>query len=273
MAKKLIVSDLDGTLLDYVDKLSDNYTQRLNKLIKKGIDFIIATGRDFEKAKIPLTNLELKNPIILTNGAILTDYPSGKVLNYLQLNQNDAREIIQMGEERNLSIIVIATFNSELNEPRFIKGDWWTPGKITLLQKSEYTPFLNEPIITIQYCAEKKALEEFYEYTKEKFDDSMNILFFEDAFLPGKYWLEYNPIDAKKETMLDYLIKLKGYDPKDVWTFGDQINDIGMFKIAGLSCAVENAPEEVKKIADIIIPNNLSGGVISFLEEKIDEIL
>ena len=53
MGKKLIVSDLDGTLLDKKDCISNNYSERLNTLISKGLDFTIATGRDFENTLTP----------------------------------------------------------------------------------------------------------------------------------------------------------------------------------------------------------------------------
>jgi hydroxymethylpyrimidine pyrophosphatase-like HAD family hydrolase len=73
--------------------------------------------------------------------------------------------------------------------------------------------------------------------------------------------------------MLKRLINLKGYQTKDVIVFGDQFNDIGMFKLAGTSCAMSNAPIEVQKEASIVIQSNKKGGVIRYLEENFDNLI
>ena len=51
MGKKFVLSDLDGTLLNEVDALSDPLIAELNELIENGLDFTIATGKDLEKAE------------------------------------------------------------------------------------------------------------------------------------------------------------------------------------------------------------------------------
>ncbi|MCP4763226.1 MAG: HAD hydrolase family protein, partial [archaeon] len=96
---------------------------------------------------------------------------------------------------------------------------------------------------------------------------------YDDAFLSGYSWLEFNPLQAKKEIMLEKLIDRKGYSMDDVIYFGDQKNDIGALKIAGTACVVENAPLEVKNHADHIIPSNKEGGVIKYLEENFNNIV
>jgi hydroxymethylpyrimidine pyrophosphatase-like HAD family hydrolase len=68
-------------------------------------------------------------------------------------------------------------------------------------------------------------------------------------------------------------MELKGYLPKNTIVFGDNFNDIGMFSLAGTVVVVENAPEEIKKLADYIVPSNLEGGVLQFIEEHLDELV
>ena len=48
--------------------------------------------------------------------------------------------------------------------------------------------------------------------------------------------------------------------------FGDYLNDLDMFKVAGYSIAVENALPEVKCMADQVIPSNIDQGVLVYLE-------
>jgi len=273
LGKKLIVCDLDGTLLDKQKKLSNNFSKRLNKLIKEGLDFTIATGRDFENTKKALRKLKFRNPIILTNGALLVDYPTGKVIEYLVIEHSIANNILEISKQYKLKPMVFASLNLKKRIPRFIKGRWWNPRKLKPLEEKYYRKYLKEPIISIQYCDNYKKLEIFKEKIEKKYKNQIYIIFFEDAFLKGKYWLEFNPKDAKKEIMLEKLIKIKNYDHKDVVVFGDQINDIGMFKLVGKSIAVKNAHPNAKKEADETILSNVEGGVILYLENHLEELI
>ena len=57
-------------------------------------------------------------------------------------------------------------------------------------------------------------------------------------------------------------------DSKDITVFGDSVNDIGMFKLAGTSVAVSNALEEVKFVADVVLAHsNDEDGVARYLRE------
>ena len=271
MAKKFVISDLDGTLLDNVENLSNKYAKRLNKLINLGLDFTICTGRDFENTYNAISNVHFENPIILTNGAIMANYPNGKIIEYLSIPKETSLKILEKSSELNISPMVFASFDKKNNTTRFNKGQWWDPLKIKPLDKN-YIQFIDEPTISIQYCDKKEHLDTLFYEINDKFQ-SCHILYFEDAFLPDYYWLEFNPLNANKENMVEKLIKIKGYKPEDLIVFGDQKNDLGMLKMAGTACVVNNGIDEVKNISDIIIQSNKNGGVIQFLEENIDEII
>ena len=73
----LYVSDLDGTLLDGEGKLPPDSIKRLNRLIDKGLDFTVATARNYDSAYPLLRGLNLKHPVILFNGVYLTDFHTG----------------------------------------------------------------------------------------------------------------------------------------------------------------------------------------------------
>lgn len=273
LGKKLIVSDLDGTLLDNVDGLSFGYVERLNNLIKKGLDFTVCTGRDMENTKIALKDVSFINPIILTNGAILANYPSMEIIEYRVIEHEIISDILKIGQDMTSKIIVYAYYNDVRKNVIFIKGKWWDPAKLQWLEPFLFENIIEKPVISIQYLDKKENLEKFRKNIASEYGYKIHIIFIEDAFLPGYYWLELNPINATKEYMLKKLIDLKGYSPKDVVVFGDQYNDIGMFKLAGTSCAMRNAPLEVQKEASIVIGTNKEGGVIRYLEENLENLI
>jgi hydroxymethylpyrimidine pyrophosphatase-like HAD family hydrolase len=172
--------------------------------------------------------------------------------------------------------MVFATHDIKQNFPRFIKGKWWSIDDIQRLKPEEYRPYFHDPVISIQFMNPKEQLDEMYIHTIEDpiISKYTHILYFEDSFLPGMYWLEYNPINARKEVMVEQLLKKKGYSSDDLVVFGDNFNDVGMFQMAGTVVVVENAPEELKNTyADHICPSNKEGGVIQYIEDNLDELV
>jgi len=275
LAKKLLICDLDGTLLDTVEELSLPYSDKLNALLDEGIDFTIATGRDFENTKQALHNTRIQNPVILTNGAILAEYPSGDVLEYHTLPSETISKILDLSAQFGLETMVFASYDKKNNYPRFIKGRWVDVHNIRRLKLTDFEDYLTEPVISIQFMNDKKSLDTMYSATKNNPSIANNayILFFEHAYIPGMYWLEYNPENASKEVMLASLIKRKGYTPSDIVVFGDNFNDMGMFQLAGTAVVVDNASEEIKKYADYIVPSNMDGGVLIFIEEHLKDFI
>jgi Cof subfamily protein (haloacid dehalogenase superfamily) len=275
LAKKLIICDLDGTLLNSMQELSPDYSDKLNQFLDKGVDFVVATGRDFENSKIALRYTHINNPIILTNGAILADYPSGRVIEFLTLPSESVSLIYRIAEKLHLEPMVIASYDARRNYPRFIKGYWWDPAQIKWLSQQDYTPYANEPIISIQFMNTKLQLDEFYALSQENpaISSHSDILYFEDAFLKGMHWLEFNPLDARKEVMVKSVIEKKGYTKENVIVFGDNFNDVGMFKLAGTVVVVDNASEDIKEHADYITASNTDGGVIQYIETHLEELI
>ena len=275
LAKKLLISDLDGTLLDQLNGISQKYADRLNMLLDKGIDFTIATGRDYENTKLALQNTNINNPIILTNGAIMAEYPSGSVIEYLTIPHKTVSRIYDYANKYNLQTMVFASYDKERNYPRFVKGSWWISGETRRLKPEEYHPYLKEHVISIQFMNTKEKLDEMNSLTNRDpiISRDTHILYFEDSYFPGMYWLEYNPINARKEIMIESLRKIKGYNREDIIVFGDNFNDVGMFQYAGTVVVVKNAHDKIKQYADRIVPSNKEGGVLKYIEQHLDELI
>ena len=80
-------------------------------------------------------------------------------------------------------------------------------------------------------------------------------------------YLEINSINSTKLKGVIKLLSLYKLDFTEAIAIGDNHNDIEMIKYAGVGVAVENAPEEIKKIADFICPSNINDGVAITIEK------
>jgi len=278
VGKKLIVSDLDGTLLDNPKSLSKEYIDDLNELIDKGLKFTIATGRDMKKTLKAIRGLNLPYPCILTNGALLADLKTQEFLKITRIKPKIIDDILDLSEKFNIPPMVFAVFDPKLKNVSFNKGTWGVKG-IKPLESEKYLPFKEHDVVSIQFHTTKDLLDPFKNRIEKKFGKEINLIYIEDVaynalgYEGDWYWLEINSHEAGKAQMLQHLTQILGINMEDVIAFGDNHNDIGMLKAAGLGIAMENSPNELKAIADDITLSNSEGGVIKYIKSHIDDII
>ena len=101
---------------------------------------------------------------------------------------------------------------------------------------------------------------------KEKHFDDLNLYFAEDVSMKGYFWLQSFHPQATKGNMIKKLVNRLNFPLQQTLVFGDYLNDLDMFRVAGYSVAMGNALPEVKESADQIIGRNSEGAVMDFLE-------
>ncbi len=279
MAKKFLITDLDGTLLDTPKRLSKAYVDQLNAWIEQGLALTIATGRDLKKTIKALNGLKIKYPVILTNGAILADLSTEKYLKITSIDAMISKHIVKSGEEMGLFPIVYAAYDSGKQEMHFNKGKWGPNKQITNLHRDKVIPFQSFQCVSIQYHAEKEKLLPLLTTIQDCYGVHVNIIFIEDVAYNASgvagewYWLEINSHEAGKEKMLQYLVSELNISIDDVIAFGDNHNDLEMVTLAGQGIAVANAVDEVKNKADLVISSNSTGGVIQYIKERLKQFI
>jgi hydroxymethylpyrimidine pyrophosphatase-like HAD family hydrolase len=88
------------------------------------------------------------------------------------------------------------------------------------------------------------------------------------SVLLSEYWfIEVVPPEVSKSAALAFLGTLYGIDRSEMISVGDNFNDMDMIAWTGLGVAVDNAPDEVKALADVIAPSNDDEGVACIIEK------
>jgi Cof subfamily protein (haloacid dehalogenase superfamily) len=272
----LYISDLDGTLLSSSGSISTESIQRLNHLIDCGLNFTIATARNYDSAHPILKNLKLKIPAILFNGVYLTEFKTGRnvyLADFIQKNVVD--EMLKLVAPRDLHPFIYSYFsNGEKHRVYYRKAT--NPGAETYLASlegdkrlrkvDEYNFKKGEKVSGFLLIDKKKVLKPIYQELSNKFPEEISLYFAEDVSKRGYYWLQAYHQEANKATMIKILARYLKVPLKNVVVFGDFVNDLGMFKIAGRAIAVSNAIPDVKRVAHEIIGSNDNGSVINYLE-------
>lgn len=274
---KLIASDMDGTLLNDNHEIDKDTAEAIKKAEESGIIFVISTGREYENVKYILDKRDIRCQCILSNGAEYRD-ENGNILDVININENSAKEIIQIFKDNNISARMFTD-----------KGIFTTSTREKALEELTFRTLTFNKNLTKEEAkkiAEKenfftclKYVEDVEKFFKDGIEIRKFVAFHEDIELLNKLKgtigkigglaisssfndnIEITDINAQKGIILEKVITKMGIDKKDVVILGDSFNDYSMFEIFEESVAMKNAIPEVKKIAKYITDTNDNQGV------------
>lgn len=272
----LYVSDLDGTLLNSEQQLSNVTINIINKLIEEGMKFSVATARSFDSAGRLIKPLNLKVPIIVHNGVFIYDPVKEEyiVSNYLETSM--VKDILRICKETNVEPIIFTRNEKQENrvyykgisnygEEHYIKGRLASGDKrFTLVD--DLSICLKENIINILVIGDNEGVGPVYDLLRDRFDANFHYTL--DIY-SKTYWLEITHKNANKREAVKCLKEL--LKAEKLVCFGDNLNDSPMFDIADERCAVENAHQALKDAATCIIGSNNDDGVAKYLKSVSDK--
>lgn len=258
--RPIYITDLDHTFLRSDLSISDFSTDVWNKKSKNTI-MSVATARSFQKSQELLKKLHINAPMILLDGAIIIT-PERKVIDLKTIDKEIGDAIVDLGLEFDIDPFVIGVKDKELNEA------FLYPRKLNEYQKQVLKGYKDDPRmqfnpdnrtmdqnLKIVYFGYEDQLRPLYEEILKRFGNSIEAKLSPEKY-GGGYFLTLLHPEGDKAHALKKVMEYLERDPSDITVFGDSVNDIGMFKLAGTSVAVSNALEEVKAVADVILPHS-----------------
>jgi hypothetical protein len=244
---KLLVSDMDATLLNSEHKVSEANRQAIEYFISEGGRFTVASGRMVPAVRTFFNQMTINAPAILHNGAKLYDYETEKVLFERFIEENRKQAIRRVHDERE-------EFGLEIYSDEIIyvyRSCFETERLLTKPYKTVYElpdEIWNKPWIKALIIGHKPQLDEFEPIYRAEYDSGYSVR-------SGDKYLDIVATGVSKGKGLERLSSLLKISTENVYAVGDNMNDIDMLALAGNSFAVENAEDEVKKTAKKIIPS------------------
>jgi len=277
MIKGLAI-DLDGTTLLPEGVLGEQTKDCLRRLILKGIQIIISTGRAIEASEKYRSAIGADGPMVFFNGAEVADVPSGKILHTNCIGM----DVVDFGTDvaRDLGVHYQVYLPAKIS-PDTGKEDPNQMWEALLIEKygqeAEYykkhtgiTPIVRDlkkiaslPLdgcIKGMYIADPSHHDEIRKRMKERFGDKITVMRSYPTFL------EIINAGVSKGEGLRIAMEHRGLKAEEVIAFGDEENDVPMFSVAGFACAPENAREKIREEADLIYGPNTEEGLAEFLD-------
>lgn len=259
---KALVADFDGTLVDSSLKISPPVENSIKNLMATGFLFSIATARPFQGIiKKVCSQLLLKSPIIVRAGSEIFD-PIRKVSIWAKyIPEPEAKLLIKYCLETNQSISL------ERNREIYVFGK--TPSKeyTSGLEIKDFKSLAKYDRISkiVLRSVEENVLEEF----KKTLSSTFKSLHIDISLNPQrKAVLDIISGETSKKVALYKFTELVGIKPESAVGIGDGYNDQQFLSVCGYKVAMQNAPEELRKIADMVVGPAEENGVV----EAIDRI-
>ena len=257
---KVIVSDMDGTLLNSKEKITKNTSLALQGAMDKGLEVYIVSGRRSVDIKKFLDRYNLKCKIIGLNGAEITT-DDGIYTCPAYIEKEDLIKIVALCVKENV-ICTLYTHNEVIvNELSTLSSKIYYYLKCYNSYKfARPTKDIVQYIDNYSYVCKLEIISP----NRTKLNNIKNILQQnKNIHITSSYSmnLEITHTSINKGSTIDMLSKELDLPASSFIAFGDNLNDIEMIKKAGMGVAVENAVSEVKTVADFITKSNNDDGI------------
>lgn len=267
MNYKMIVLDLDGTLVDSKKNISEKNKQTLQQAVKKGVHVVLASGRPVKGVLPTAKKLELNQEnayIIAFNGGRIIEIATEKCLFEADLPEGYLSQMYDLSRKCDIGFMTYQGNDKLITED----DNEYIQLELRVNQLERVTPksikeYVNFPVAKYLLAGEPQKIEKAEPLFKEVAGDKLNV------FRSDPFFLEILPPKIDKAYALQKLIQKLGIKREEVIACGDGYNDITMLQFAGLGVAMENATEQTKKAADYITLSNDDDGVAFVIQKFI----
>jgi hypothetical protein len=266
---KLVVSDLDGTIKDSDQPIHPETIATFAKLNDLDIYFTLASGRSLASLRPYAEELNIRIPLVLANGCIIQSM-DGEIHHREFMPPEVTRKLFEITDRENSDMVIF------VDDHLYFKKMTTNIDRIFGRIQDDITE-----IGTWKEMEDRiESVNKFMILDWENLDrlDRLEEVFSRE--LDGKaeylrtniHHLEVMPNGVSKATGLQYLCKELGITMGEILAFGDFDNDAEMLKAVGFGAAVENATDNTKSNADLIIGSCAKNGPAVFLNQLIQKL-
>lgn len=280
MAVKVIIMDIDGTLVNDKKEITPKTKEVLLKAQEQGALLVLASGRPTSGLRKLAAELQMDKHhglFVCFNGSKVIDCQSDEVLFNQAMSVEDSKAVLEH----------LKNFRAR---PMFDKGEYMYVNDVfdnyitykgkpfnvmqyesrgnnyILCEKRDLAAFVDFEINKILTYGDPEYLQEHYQEMMAPFKDRLNCMF------TGDFYFEYTAKGIDKAKALDSALIPMGYTKDEMIAFGDAQNDKTMIEYVGCGVAMANASDDLKAVADEITLSNNDDGIAESLLKHMPEL-
>jgi Cof subfamily protein (haloacid dehalogenase superfamily) len=258
---KLMLADVDGTLVTQDKVLTDRAIAAVHKLHDAGVIFAITSGRPPRGMAMLTGPLDLQTPIAAFNGGLLVDRDMS-VIEQRVLPEDLVVPVSELMESFSLDVWLYSGadwYVPKADGPHVAREAWTVKFEPKIMQDGVHG--LTKSVAKLVGVSDDHdAVARATDAAHDKFGDHVT------AAASQPYYLDVTHPLANKGAVVKYLADRYKIEPDDIATIGDMPNDVLMFAHSGLSIAMGNASPDVKRCARRVTTSNEDEGFANAVE-------
>lgn len=268
MKYKLLVLDVDGTLLNDEREISKRTLAALLKVQQMGVRIVLASGRP-TYGQMPLAKtLELGNYggfVLSYNGCQIIKAQNGEILFERRINPEMLPYLEKKARKNGFAIFTYHddTLITDSPDNEYIKNEALL-NNLKIIREDEFSTAIDfAPCKCMLVSDKEKALIGLEQHWEKRLAGTL------DAFRSEPYFLEVVPCGVNKANTLGALLEHLGVTREEVIAVGDGVCDVTMLQLAGMGVAMGHSQDSVKVCADYVTASNEEDGVALAVEKLI----
>lgn len=267
---KLVVSDMDGTLLNKEGKISSGNEKAIQAARDKGVPFVLCTGRIYSAVQPYAEYLKLEAPVIGCNGAIIKSPQSGEVLYINEMKPDVVGKVVDIFRKYDhyFHFYDEDTVYAEKRGPLFeyieMMAEKLGGSSIKTRLVHDVKELIGNPVKVL-----KMGFNIVDEEISPKIIEEVRLIDGLTVVQSAPSLMDIMNADVSKGKAIEALAMIYNISTDEIMAMGDNDNDIEMIQTAGIGIAMGNARDTVKDAADDIAVHHEEDGVAWALEKYI----
>ena len=268
MKYKLLVLDVDGTLLNDEREISKRTLAALLKVQQMGVRIVLASGRPTYGLMPLAKTLELGNYggfVLSYNGCQIIKAQNGEILFERRINPEMLPYLEKKARKNGFAIFTYHddTLITDSPDNEYIKNEALL-NNLKIIREDEFSTAIDfAPCKCMLVSDKEKALIGLEQHWEKRLAGPL------DAFRSEPYFLEVVPCGVNKANTLGALLEHLGVTREEVIAVGDGVCDVTMLQLAGMGVAMGHSQDSVKVCADYVTASNEEDGVALAVEKLI----
>lgn len=268
MKYKLLVLDVDGTLLNDEREISKRTLAALLKVQQMGVRIVLASGRPTYGLMPLAKTLELGNYggfVLSYNGCQIIKAQNGEILFERRINPEMLPYLEKKARKNGFAIFTYHddTLITDSPDNEYIKNEALL-NNLKIIREDEFSTAIDfAPCKCMLVSDKEKALIGLEQHWEKRLAGTL------DAFRSEPYFLEVVPCGVNKANTLGALLEHLGVTREEVIAVGDGVCDVTMLQLAGMGVAMGHSQDSVKVCADYVAASNEEDGVALAVEKLI----
>ena len=260
---RLLIADVDGTLVTQEKELTARAVEAVNKLRAADIAFSITSGRPPLGMKMLIKPLQLAEPLAAFNGGVFV-HPDLSLMTQSFVRADTAAKVIETIQNHGLDCWVYTDRDwliRDTSAPHVAREQWTVKFPPTVVQ--EFGSRLDRVAKIVGVSDDLAAVARCETDVQNEYGDDVS------AARSQPYYLDVTHPDANKGHVVTVFSQVMSIRPEQIATIGDMPNDVLMFKKSGMSIAMGNASPEVQAQAQFVTTSNAEEGFANAIERFI----